>query len=84
MRFSGAVKKLLLFIGALPLTWLAYAQTDYYLFESGHVRPLALSPDGAQLYAVNTPDNRLEIFAVSDEGLTHTASGTADCPSEQG
>ena len=33
-------------------------------FESGHVRPLALSPDGAFLFAVNTPDNRLTIFAA--------------------
>lgn len=34
-------------------------------FESGQVRPLALSSDGSRLYAVNTPDNRLEIFDVS-------------------
>jgi DNA-binding beta-propeller fold protein YncE len=34
-------------------------------FESGQVRPLALSQDGAWLYAVNTPDNRLEIFALN-------------------
>jgi YVTN family beta-propeller protein len=36
----------------------------FTLFESGPVRPLALAPDGEHLYAVNTPDNRLEIFAV--------------------
>jgi sugar lactone lactonase YvrE len=35
------------------------------LFESGPVRPLALSSDGTRLYAVNTPDARLEIFDVS-------------------
>jgi DNA-binding beta-propeller fold protein YncE len=39
-------------------------------FESAHVRPLALSSDGHTLYAVNTPDNRLEILAVHDDGLT--------------
>jgi len=33
---------------------------------------IALSPDGNTLYAVNTPDNRLEIFSVSAGGLTHT------------
>ena len=38
-------------------------------FESGQVRPLALSPDGGQLFAVNTPDNRLSIYTVTDEGL---------------
>ena len=43
-------------------------------FESGPVRPLALSPDGNTLLAVNTPDNRLEIFAVSGGALTHSAS----------
>ncbi len=46
----------------------------YTLFESGQVRPLALSPDGNRLYAVNTPDNRLEIYAVGSLGLFHLAS----------
>src|SRR4051812_48540062 len=36
----------------------------YTLFETGQVRPLALSPSGEYLYATNTPDNRLEIFRV--------------------
>ena len=36
---------------------------------------MALSPDGGLLYAVNTPDNRLEILRVSDAGtLAHVAS----------
>ena len=43
-------------------------------FESGQVRPLAMSPDGNRLFAVNTPDNRLEIFAVGAGGLTHSGS----------
>ncbi|MFI5395210.1 MAG: hypothetical protein ACHQ9S_06710 [Candidatus Binatia bacterium] len=42
-------------------------------FESGLVRPLALSPDGTTLFAVNTPDNRLEIFSVGPP-LTHRGS----------
>src|SRR5262249_14851712 len=42
--------------------------------ESGQVRPLALSPDGSTLFAVNTPDNRLEIFDVTPTGLTHRAA----------
>lgn len=45
-------------------------------FESGPVRPLALAADGTRLFAVNTPDNRLEIFTV-DRGtgmLAHEAS----------
>lgn len=46
---------------------------DYFNFEAGQVRPLALSPDATQLYAVNTPDNRLAIFDVTDFGLTLAA-----------
>ena len=34
-------------------------------FESGHVRPLALSPDRTLLFAVNTPDGVLEIFSLA-------------------
>jgi len=44
-------------------------------FETGQVRPLALSPDGTRLFALNTPDNRLEIFSVGAGGaLTHADS----------
>jgi len=46
----------------------------FTLFESGQVRPLALSPDKQHLFAVNTPDNRLEIFRVEKAQLIHTAS----------
>jgi hypothetical protein len=52
----------------------AWAATPFTLFESGQVRPLAMSPDGARLFAVNTPDNRLEIFNVGVGTLTHVAS----------
>jgi len=48
--------------------------TDITIFESGQVRPLAMSPAGDQLYAVNTPDNRLEIFNLSDEGPVFATS----------
>jgi DNA-binding beta-propeller fold protein YncE len=47
----------------------APAVAGFNNFESGHVRPLALSPDASQLYAVNTPDNRLSIFRVQGSGL---------------
>jgi DNA-binding beta-propeller fold protein YncE len=43
-------------------------------FETGQVRPLALSPDGTRLFAANTPDNRLEIFTVGAGGLTRAGS----------
>src|SRR5678815_2927293 len=47
---------------------------SFVAFESGPVRPLAITPDGLHLYAVNIPDNRLEIFDISAAGLTHSAS----------
>ncbi|HWU88328.1 MAG TPA: hypothetical protein VN253_13675, partial [Kofleriaceae bacterium] len=46
----------------------------FTLFESGQVRPLALSPDRQHLFAVNTPDNRLEVYRVQSNRLIHTAS----------
>lgn len=38
-------------------------------FESGQVRPIAMSPDGSKLFAVNTPNGTLEIFNVTSTGL---------------
>jgi len=53
----------------------ALAQTDFVAFESDPVRPLVLSADGSTLFAVNTPDNHLEIFDVgADGGLQHRGS----------
>ena len=46
------------------------AQVSFVAFESGHVRPIALSPDGSRLFAVNTPDNTLEVFSVGAGGLS--------------
>jgi DNA-binding beta-propeller fold protein YncE len=51
-----------------------FASSSYTLFESGQVRPLAMSSDGSQLFALNTPDNRLEIFNISGDGLTPAGS----------
>jgi len=52
----------------------ATAQVRFVEFESGHVRPLTLSPDGSQLFVVNTPDNTLEIFDVGAGGLSFAAA----------
>ncbi|MFM7736733.1 MAG: hypothetical protein ACKPBU_12225, partial [Alphaproteobacteria bacterium] len=38
------------------------------------MRPIALSADGARLFALNTPDGRLEIFDVTDGGLRPVGS----------
>jgi YVTN family beta-propeller protein len=52
-----------------------FANSSYTLFETGQVRPLAMSPDGKRLFALNTPDNRLEVFKIKDDGsLKHKSS----------
>jgi DNA-binding beta-propeller fold protein YncE len=50
------------------------AQVSFVAFESGHVRPIILSPDGSRLFVVNTPDNTLEIFNVTPVGLSFADS----------
>jgi YVTN family beta-propeller protein len=40
-------------------------------FETEPVRPLVLSPDGRYLFALNTPDDYLEIFDAQGENLHH-------------
>ncbi len=66
--------RLLLAIVVLLGSGLAAAQPSFVEFESGHVRPLTLSPNGSQLFVVNTPDNTLEIFDVGVGGLTFSAA----------
>jgi cytochrome c peroxidase len=39
------------------------------VFESGPVRPLALSKDGLRLYVANAPANCLEVYAVEADSL---------------
>ena len=60
----------LVLTGCLFLAGPALGQPSFVNFESGQVRPLALSPDGSRLFAVNTPDNRLAIYDIVPEGLT--------------
>ena len=49
-------------------------KSSFTLFESGQVRPLALSPDGKTLFSVNTPDGRLEVFGITEDGIRHRGS----------
>ncbi len=43
----------------------AAVSPDFVHFESGHVHPIALTPDGNRLLVVNTPDNRLSVFDLT-------------------
>src|SRR5262245_66081420 len=38
---------------------------DFTHFESPHVRPASMTPDGTRLLVVNTPDNRLSVFSLT-------------------
>ncbi len=44
---------------------------EFIAFESGQVRPLAMSESGEYLYVVNTPNNSLEVFTISQGQLSH-------------
>jgi len=37
-------------------------------FESAHVHPLDMTPDGTRLLAVNTANNTLEVFSINPDG----------------
>ncbi len=52
------------------------ASEGYTNFETEPVRPLALSTDGRYLYALNTADDRLEIFDAQGDAL-HSIGETA-------
>jgi DNA-binding beta-propeller fold protein YncE len=62
-----------IFTCALSVPVLVYAAgSSFVTFESGQVRPLAYIPvtgNGSQLLAVNTPDNRVEVFDVRQQLL---------------
>ncbi|GIW43068.1 MAG: hypothetical protein KatS3mg077_0350 [Candidatus Binatia bacterium] len=64
-------------VGLVLSTCLLHPDTvgAFTVFESGPVRPLAMAPDGSRLFAVNTPDNQLEAFAINEDGsLTYVGS----------
>ena len=71
----GRLAFVLAAVGMLAVGVLPAAADSFVAFESGQVRPLAMSPDGTRLFAANTPDNRLEIFTIGAGGtLTHDRS----------
>jgi len=45
------------------------AAQSFVNWETAHVHPLATTPDGSRLLAVNTPDDRLEVFDLSGGGV---------------
>jgi YVTN family beta-propeller protein len=73
--FPAVSRSLVVLFLMLSTAMAVSAQTGSFVaFESGQVRPMTMSPDGTRLFVVNTPDNRLEIFAVGPAGLNQVAS----------
>ena len=60
--------KLLLLCALFSFSVSSASAQDYTLFESGHVRPMAMSPDGFWLYVCNTPDAQLEVYILGSKG----------------
>jgi DNA-binding beta-propeller fold protein YncE len=52
----------------------AAQKQSFTVFESGQVRPLAISADRRLVYATNTPDGRVEIFRIAGRSLVPVAS----------
>src|ERR1044071_647632 len=57
---------LLMVAAATPPGVAAVATTNFINFETAPVHPIALGPDGHTLALCNLPDNRVELFDVSD------------------
>lgn len=47
---------------------------DFVNFESGQVRPLALSPDNKLLFVANTPANCLEIYSLAGDRMKRVSA----------
>lgn len=45
-------------------------------FESAHVHPLDITPDGNKLLAVNTGNNSVEVYDILPDGIRHSVSIT--------
>jgi DNA-binding beta-propeller fold protein YncE len=59
---------------ATTAAFAAAATNSFIAFESGQVRPLAMSADKSLIFAVNTPDNRLEILRAETNRLVQIHS----------
>lgn len=62
-------------LGAVPshVTPRVATTPDFVHFESGHVHPAVMTPDGTKLLVVNTSDNRLSVFDLTGDVPVRTA-----------
>jgi DNA-binding beta-propeller fold protein YncE len=59
---------------APPVSTTPPPSTSKFTFESGPVRPLALSADASRVYVANTPNGSLDILRVTQVGLVRESS----------
>ena len=52
--------------GLMAMVPRAMIAASFTNFEGKQTRPIALSPDGTKLFAVNTPDARLSVFDITN------------------
>ncbi len=45
-----------------------------FTFESGPVRPVAISPDGTRLFVANTSNASLDVFSITDAGVSFSGA----------
>jgi YVTN family beta-propeller protein len=60
-------------VSSLVPAVLAHGQSFVH-WETAQVSPVDLTPGGGLLLVVNTPDNRLELFDVTNQGISATGS----------
>jgi len=69
VRIQSLLPVSLLALAATPSICAAQAPPAFVNWESPHVHPLELTPDGSRLLVVNTADDRLEVFDASGATL---------------
>lgn len=75
MLFIAVLAAMVAFIVLHPSVEPVQAQnpSDYKNFEGPQVHPLAITPDGTRLLAVNTPNGSLSVFHLTGNTLTRMA-----------
>ena len=51
-----------------------FGQSSFVNWETPHVHPIEMTPNGDSLLAVNTADNRLEVFSITTGTAVHAQS----------
>jgi YVTN family beta-propeller protein len=69
-RICGCGAATLFLLAFLLASALPSSAQGFVNFESGPVRPMAISPDGSRLLVTNTPDGYLEVFSLGGSAPT--------------